>query len=273
MSRKKKNTETSPRFSGEITGKTLRPATWRLAEEVPVILLYGGEQFGVMMLSPPDIEDFAIGFSLTEGIVSGAEEISDVRIEQVADGIMVNIIVPERSVKLSETRMRSVPGRSSCGLCGAQSLEAAMPRPPVANGLVPDPEMVLKALAALPGKQPLNRQNFSMHAAALCDAKGAIILLREDVGRHNALDKLCGAMARDGLSSKDGFLVLSSRFSVEMAQKAAAMRFAFMASVSAPTALALRVARQAKIKIATQVGDELMVFDTAKNKKLTSPPR
>ncbi|HHG91203.1 MAG TPA: formate dehydrogenase accessory sulfurtransferase FdhD [Devosia sp.] len=260
MPREIENIEMSPRFSGEIAGKNPRPATWRVAEEVPVVLLYGGEQFGVMMLSPADIEDFAIGFSLTEGIISTPEEISDVRIEQVADGIMVNVIVPEEAVKLSETRMRSVPGRSSCGLCGAQSLEAAMPRPPIASGLVPTPEMALKALAGLAAKQSINKQNFSMHAAALCSTRGEILLLREDVGRHNALDKLCGAMARAGLSSKDGFLVLTSRFSVELAQKAAAMRFAFVASISAPTALALRVANQAKMRIATQGGNELMVF-------------
>jgi FdhD protein len=253
--------ELSPEISGALSGKNRRDVHWRVAEEVPVILLYSGERFGVMMLTPADIEDFATGFTLTEGIVNEPGDISEIRLEQVSDGIMVNIIVPRDAVDLSQSRMRSVPGRSSCGLCGAQSLEAAMPRPPLCNGLVPEPEAALRALSNLPGKQLLHQQNFSMHAAALCDANGEILMLREDVGRHNALDKLCGGMARAGLSSGDGFLALSSRFSVELAQKSAAMRFCFVATISAPTALALKVSNQAGMQVATLAGDELMLFE------------
>lgn len=253
--------ELSPEVDGTLHGHHPRPARWRVAEEVPVILLYSGAQFGVMMLTPADIEDFAIGFTLTEGIVGSPEQISEVRIEPVSDGIMVNIIVSDDAVKLSGSRVRSLPGRSSCGLCGAQSLEAAMPRPKMCSGVVPPPEMALRALKSLSSRQPLNQQNFSMHAAALCAMNGNILMLREDVGRHNALDKLCGSMARAGLSAADGFLALTSRFSVELAQKAAAMGFGFVITISAPTALALKVAGQARMQVATLAGDELMLFE------------
>lgn len=253
--------EKSPQVSGVVVGSTSRATHWRVAGELPVILLYSGQQFGVMMLSPADIKDFAIGFTLTEGIVGAYGEISDVRIEPVSDGLMVNIIVSAKALKRSKSRMRSMPGRSSCGLCGAQSLEAALARPKLCTGLVPEPEFALDALKNMAAKQPLNQQNFSMHAAALCALNGEILMLREDVGRHNALDKLCGSMARAGLSAADGFLALTSRFSVELAQKSAAMGFCFVATISAPTALALKVAGQANIQVATLAGDGLMLFE------------
>ena len=246
--------------TGNSTGKNSCKAEWRVAEEVPLVIFYNSEQFGVMMLTPADFEDFAIGFSINEGIVSGLKDIKDVRLETVGDGKIVNIIVPEKALKIARSRKRTISGGSSCGICGAQTLAAALPKLKKTNGLVPEPEYALKALKALSSKQVYNNQNFSCHAAALANGKGEIILLREDVGRHNALDKLCGAMAQAGLGAREGFLVLSSRFSVEMAQKAIVTGFSFVAATSAPTALALSRAKQSATQVATLSQDALMIF-------------
>lgn len=251
--------------SGTLSAKNAQKTTWSLAEEVPLVLYYNGEQFGVMMVTPVSIEDFAVGFSLTEGIVGAASEITQVRIQETSDGLLANVIVPDAALDGLQTRKRLIAGTASCGLCGAQSLEAALPVPPRATGFVPTRDAVARAFSLLPAHQNLNQENRSCHAAALCDPSGDIILIREDVGRHNALDKLCGAMAYSGRSSADGFLLLSSRFSVEMAQKMAVMKFGFVASISAPTGLALRIASRAGAIVATLADDEIMIFDPTDN--------
>lgn len=251
----------SPQVRGRLSGEQQHNASWRVAAEVPLVMFYNSEQFGVMMLTPADFEDFAIGFTLTEGIVTKASQIKEVRLETVREGMAANVIVPKEALEIARNRKRTITGGSSCGICGAQTLEAALPRPDKTNGLMPTAKIVLMALNALSSKQVFNQQNFSTHAAALVDGKGKIILLREDVGRHNALDKLCGAMTKANLGTKNGFLILSSRFSVEMAQKAAKIGFSFVASVSAPTALALKISAQASMKVATLSGNSLMVFD------------
>lgn len=248
-------------FSGQLLGGEKQPANWHIADEVPLVIFYNSVQFGVMMLTPTDFKDFAIGFSLTEGIVSSHLEISDIRLETIGDGMAVNIIVPEAALKVAQNRKRTISGGSSCGICGAQTLETALPRPPQTCGFIPNPETALFALTGLPAAQKLNQLSRSTQAAAFADKEGNIILIREDVGRHNSLDKLCGAMALNNQTPLGGFLVLSSRFSVELAQKAASIGFSFVVCVSAPTALALKTAKLAKMSVATQSNTQIMWFD------------
>ncbi len=266
MSRNDNAKDLSPKISGRIfssTGNRItgQKKTWRLADEVPLVLFYNGEQLGVMMVSPTDLEDFCIGFSLTQGIVKSHGDIEDTRFETIARGILANIIVDEESLRIARERKRAIIAGSSCGICGTQTLAELMPLPKKNHGLVATPSAMLKALGAIDGEQPQNRLNFSTHGAALANENGKIILLREDVGRHNGLDKLAGAMAKKNLGPKDGFLVLTSRFSVEMAQKAANIGFSSVATISAPTSLALKTARKASMEVATLSGDELMMFD------------
>ncbi len=256
----------SPKISGQIFSGNEgdlkgRRKVWRLADEVPLVLFYNSEQLGVMMITPSDFEDFCIGFSLTQGIVKSFSDILDIRFETIAEGMLANIIVGEEALRIARERKRAITAGSSCGICGAQTLAAVMPVPKKNHGLMATPSAMLKALGEIDAKQLQNRLNFSTHGAALADKIGNIILLREDIGRHNGLDKLAGAMAKQGLSCKKSFLVLTSRFSVEMAQKAASIGFSSVATISAPTVLALKTAKQAAMEVATLSGDELMVFD------------
>ena len=254
--------DTSPAFTGRLvmpSGEA--PAIWHLPDEAPVSILYNGNSFAVMMATPQDIEDFAVGFSITEGIADSITDIEDIRIAEIADGHIVNIKVDAAKLERAEGRRRTLTGRSGCGLCGAQSLDAVMKPLRNVKNVAPNAAAVLVALNALKGLQPMNAQNKSTHAAAFCAMDGVITLVREDIGRHNALDKLAGALARQGTDAASGFLVLSSRFSVEMAQKAAAIGAGFVACVSAPSALALRLAHRAGLTVATQAQGGLMVFD------------
>lgn len=252
----------SPRAEGTRVapdGKT-QAAEWALPDEAPVALLYNNEQFGVMMLTPADLEDFAVGFSLTEGIAKSPDEIEAVRVAEARDGYLVNVVIAADAIEKAADRRRSILAGSACGICGAQTLEAALPRPPKVAGTRPAPEAVLKALAALGQHQPMNRENRSTHAAAFAARDGKIAIAREDIGRHNALDKLAGAMARAGIDAASGFIVLSSRLSVEMATKTARIGVPLVATVSAPSKLALDVAAKAGLRVAAQSGDGLMVF-------------
>jgi FdhD protein len=242
---------------------TRQQAQWAVPEERPVALLYNGEQFGVMMLTPADLEDFALGFSLTEGIAQSPGDIEAVRLEQTRDGHLVNVIMAADKVAAANDRRRSILAGSACGICGAQTIEAALPRLPKVSGALPEPRAILDAIAALAVHQPMNAENRSTHAAAFCAREGRIELVREDIGRHNALDKLAGAIARAGLDPKSGFILLSSRLSVEMATKAARIGVPLVASISAPSDLALQRARQAGLSVAARSGDELMIFEGA----------
>ena len=262
MKDKQGTQELSPLAGGTLKGaKTATKTNWSLADELPLVIFYNGEQFGVMMLTRADLEDFALGFSLTEHIISRASDIREIRFEEIGDGLAVNILVSEAALEIARSRKRAIKGGSSCGICGARTLETALPKLARVRGMVPDADIALSAIDSLMEKQVFFLRNFSTHAAALIDAAGKITLLREDVGRHNALDKLVGAMAARDLSGRDGFLVLTSRFSVEMVQKANVADFAFVASLSAPTALALKIATQSGMTIATKSENALMVFD------------
>jgi len=222
-----------------------------VVEEVPVALEFNGVSHAVMLASPADLEDFALGFALTEGIVGAASEVRDVEVEHRPDGIAVKVeIASERFVGLKERR-RNLTGRTGCGLCGTESLaQAVRSLPAVTSRAVISHAAVIEALTALPALQQLQRATGGAHAAAWCDLQGDVLLLREDVGRHNALDKLAGALARKGFDPDAGFALVTSRASVEMVQKAQAMNLGILVAVSAPTGLAIDIATRAGICLA-----------------------
>lgn len=240
---------------------------WAIAEEVPVSLLYNGTPFAVMMLTPADLEDFVVGFSLSEGLVDRVSEIQSIRIAEARDGYLVNVKVPEDAAARAADKSRTLPGRAGCGICGSRTIETALPEPRRVRGKRPEASAILEAFRSFESHQPMKADNRSTHAAAFCDPSGAIRVVREDIGRHNALDKLAGALLREGLDAASGFVILSSRLSVEMVQKAAAMGTPFVGSVSAPSALALRVAEKAGIGVASLCGDRLMMFTTTKRRE------
>lgn len=235
---------------------------WLLAEEVPVAFEYNHRAHAVMMATPADLEDFALGFSLCEGILGSAEDVDEIRVQDAAEGIVLAIACDPLRLLKGSLRQRSMEGRSGCGLCGVDSLANVL-RPPrtVAPSFAPNAGAVAAAFAGLSDHQPMNRANRSLHAAAWCDPAGTILLAREDVGRHNALDKLVGAMARAGLDPAGGFAVLSSRCSFELVQKATAVGISLLASVSAPTGLALTLAKRAGMTLAARAqGGGVMLF-------------
>jgi len=213
-----------------------------LAEEVPVAFSYDGATHAVLMATPDDLEDFALGFSYTEGIITAPTEIAELAVVSVTEGIVLRLwLTGERSDALAARRRRFV-GPAGCGMCGLESLgEANRAMPMVICSLRPSWQDIAGAVAALPAIQYLNMQTRSVHAAGFWQA-GRNLILREDVGRHNALDKLAGALLHAGRSASEGIIVLSSRISIELVQKAAMMGAAVIVGVSAPTALAVRTA-------------------------------
>jgi FdhD protein len=236
---------------------------WHLAEEVPVNLSYNGRPHVVMMATPEDLEDFAVGFSLSEGVLASADRVRAVKVKPVEGGIMVDIATATRAEVVRERQARSLEGRSGCGLCGMQRLDQVVRdvRPVRADYRI-SAGAIARALSALPERQAMNRVNHSVHAAAWADPDGAIILVREDVGRHNALDKLIGAMARAKTEPSRGFCVMTSRCSFELVQKCAAVGIPCLATVSAPTSLALDLARRAGMVLASASPDGVVLFDT-----------
>jgi FdhD protein len=213
-----------------------------LAEEVPVAFSYDGATHAVLMATPDDLEDFTLGFSYTEGIITAAAEIAELAVVSVADGIVLRIwLTGDRSDAFVARRRRFV-GPAGCGMCGLESLaEANRAIPVVRCELQVSRQGIAEAVAALPARQQLNMQTRAVHAAAFWQPDQTLVL-REDVGRHNALDKLAGALLRTGCSAAEGVIVLSSRISIELVQKAAMIGAAIIVGVSAPTALAVRVA-------------------------------
>jgi FdhD protein len=213
-----------------------------LAEEVPVAFSYDGVTHAVLMATPDDLEDFALGFTCTEGIITAAAEIAELTVVSVADGIVLRMwLTGDRSDAFAARRRRFV-GPAGCGMCGLESLaEANRAIPMAGDDLQVSREDIEEAVAALPTRQQLNMQTRAVHAAAFWRPNQSLVL-REDVGRHNALDKLAGALMRTGSSAAEGVVVLSSRISIELVQKAGMMGAAIIVGVSAPTALAVRTA-------------------------------
>jgi FdhD protein len=224
-------------------GDAADAAARRIAEEAPVALAYNNVVQAVMMATPQDLEDFAWGFSLTEGIVADADEIVGVAVRAVPDGTEIDVTVEAEAAARASSRERKLVGRTSCGLCGVTSLAQAVVHPrAVGRRLRVAPAALERALAALPEFQPLNRATHAVHAAAWAAPDGRILLAREDVGRHNALDKLIGAMARGHVDPTQGFCIITSRCSTEMVQKAMMVGIEMLVAVSAPTGWALRLA-------------------------------
>lgn len=217
-----------------------------VAEEIPVALVYNEVPFAVMMLTPAHLEEFALGFSFTEGLISSTDDLLDVRVHERLEGYELAVRIDESRLqgRGAEDRQRLLPGRSGCGLCGARTLEDAVRHPaPVPQGPRLQAEVLERALAAMRQAQPINGATGSVHAAAWVDMTGAIRIVREDVGRHNALDKLIGAMLRAGVDARSGFALITSRASYEMVTKAATAGIGLLAAISAPTALAIHLAR------------------------------
>lgn len=233
------------------TAGVLTPAQEAVAEEVPVALAYNGIAHAVMLATPQDIEDFAVGFSLSECIVERAGEIYDLEVVERGNGIEVRIeVASARGIALRERR-RTLAGRTGCGLCGAESLDQVQARRPdaVQSSAALSAAALGHAQSQLNGMQQLFQLTGAVHAAAWCDFDGNLEFLREDVGRHNALDKLIGARARARQSFAGGFVLLTSRASYEMVQKAAAVGIAVVAAVSAPTGMAVRMAEEAGVTL------------------------
>ncbi|QNP39396.1 formate dehydrogenase accessory sulfurtransferase FdhD [Lysobacter solisilvae (ex Woo and Kim 2020)] len=216
--------------------------------ETPVALLCNGAPFAVMMATPCDLEDFALGFALSEGVVADAGEFRLVDVVHGAAGIALHAAIPQARYDALQRR-RTLEGRSGCGLCGVEALQDALR--PVPRVREPQPvsyARIQAALAALAAQQPLNTRSGGVHAAGFVHAGG--LLVREDVGRHNALDKVIGALVRDGLDPATGFLVITSRASYEIVYKAAVAGIGVVVAISAPTDLAIRTAQAAGITLA-----------------------
>lgn len=234
-----------------------------VAAEVPVAFAYNGTPFAVMMATPDDLEDFALGFTLSEGIVMHADELKILAIDTSLEGIAIELAIPERLAAALEGRRRNLQGRSGCGVCGTASIEAVL-RPPRAVGdspaiAAPSLDCALRELGAL---QPLNALTGATHAAAWAGADGRVALVREDVGRHNALDKLIGALSRARVEPSSGFAVITSRASYEMAMKAAQAGIPLLAAISAPTALAIALADSAGLTLVGFARDDGYVVYT-----------
>lgn len=219
-----------------------------VAEEVPVALHYNDEPFVVLMATPRDLADLALGFSLGEGVVERAGDVRIDGIDASVDGIAVRMAIPpERAAPLAERR-RNLPGYGGCGVCGSATTESVLRAPPRIEGDARIDERALhRAFAQLHQRQPLNLATGATHAAGFAGAEGELRLVREDVGRHNALDKLVGALALAGIAPADGFAVVTSRASYELAMKAAQAGIPLLAAISAPTSLAIALAESTNL--------------------------
>jgi formate dehydrogenase accessory protein FdhD len=251
-----------PRAGWRLGAAGAEPVTVQLIEEVPVALVYNGISHAVMLASPSDLEDFAVGFSLSEGLVATADEVLDLEVAPAGDGIEVRLTVTARRFAGLKDRRRALTGRTGCGLCGVESLDEAMlPLPRLEDRTPLTLAAIRRALDGLAPRQRLNRLAGAVHAAAWADPDGTIRHLAEDVGRHNAFDKVIGAMARQPGGRPPGFAVLTSRLSYELVQKAATTGISTLVAISAPTALAVEAAERAGVcVVALARADSVTVY-------------
>lgn len=218
--------------------------------ETPIAVEFNGIGYAVMMATPSDLEDYATGFALSEGLIESAADILSVEATEVEQGWLLRVQLPAERIEPVLTRARRRVSESSCGLCGMDNLDEVMrPLRKVAAKLDVADDAIFRALAALSDHQPLNAATGAAHAAAFCDATGEILVVREDVGRHNALDKLLGALARDNISPATGFILLSARCSFELVQKAVIANCPLLVTVSAATSLAVELAQKSGLRL------------------------
>jgi FdhD protein len=254
------NESASQKISGTVNGTRTE---WLLPEELPIALQLNSSPYAVMMATPANLEDFAIGFALSEGLVKHASHISNILIMPSGEGFTADIAIDASNIIRERMISRSIEGRVGCGLCGIEDMADAIRMPK--SKLTPltlSASGITRAFEDLPHHQPMNALNRTVHAAAWCSVDGAILLAREDVGRHNALDKLIGAMARSNTTPDNGFVLMSSRCSFELVQKCAIAGISALATVSAPTALAHRLAKEAGLALAALSKQGVMLFNT-----------
>ncbi|MHB0920019.1 MAG: formate dehydrogenase accessory sulfurtransferase FdhD [Thiomonas delicata] len=235
--------------------------SWQIAEEVAVGILLNDKPIAVMMATPADLEDMAIGFLLAEGYVIRTDPINSTYVVPTDTGICVNVSV--RSSALRQRPERVMEGRSGCGLCGLNALTDITMDMPFRKRPELRASSVATALSSLTSHQPMNAANHSVHAAGFADYDGNILCVREDVGRHNALDKLIGALAQQNIDCTIGFAVLTSRCSFELVQKASSADFSGLVTISAPTHLALEMAKRAGLPLATAAVGGVALFPHA----------
>ena len=240
---------------------THRATTREWVPEAPVALEFNGLSYAVMMATPAELEDFATGFALAEGLAASATDISGIAIAEVEQGWIVRAALAGLGVEQLTARVRSRVAESSCGLCGIENLaEVARALPPVAAHSAIEPIAIFAALAALRDQQPLARLTGASHAAAFVTPEGAIVCLREDVGRHNAMDKLVGAMARAGRVLTPGFILSTARCSFEIVEKAVRGGAATLVTVSLPTSLAVERATAAGLSLWVLARDDSVIL-------------
>jgi FdhD protein len=250
-----------PRVAQRSDGTHESPRT--LPEETAIALSYGGTTHAVMMATPADLQDFALGFSLTEGIIASPDEIESINVEDLELGFDIQIRLKDAANHRFEARRRRLAGPVGCGLCGIESIEEAMRdvKSVMGASFRLSPDQITESVKLLSEQQVLHRATGAVHAAGLYSPGKGIIAAREDVGRHNALDKLAGALSRLDADLGNSAIVITSRVSVEMVQKAAAIGVPVIIAVSAPTALALRTAEAAGITLVALVrGEEYDIF-------------
>lgn len=254
--------------SRSATGELRRPdgttadVDWQLPDETPIALQINSEPYAVMMATPSDLRDFATGFMIGEGLIADARKIQGILVMPVDNGVAVDVAITPDAIDASRLVRRRVEGRTGCGLCGVEDIAAAIrPLTPVARTRAPATSAILKAAMALPGAQPMNAHNRTVHGAAWVSRDGDIRLAREDVGRHNALDKLIGALSQSGEDLSLGFVLMTSRCSFELVQKSVTAGIGALVTVSAPTALALDLARQSNLFLASLGAGGVVVFN------------
>ncbi len=222
----------------------------QIVEETPVAIVYNRIPHVVMMATPTDLEDFALGFSLTEELIESADDLRQLEISRYSRGVEIQATVAERCVAVISERTRRLTGRTGCGICGADSVDAVLKRiHPVERDVTISVPAVQRALDSLAANQPLNTASGAVHAAGWAQLDGTLSIIREDVGRHNALDKLVGAATAARVAPSAGFIVVTSRASFEMVQKATVLGAPLLAAISGPPGLAVRVAQQAGLTL------------------------
>jgi FdhD protein len=245
-------------------GGELHAAADTLIQEVPVALVFNGISHAVMLVTPEHLDDFALGFALSEGLLGNASELYGLEVQVQPEGVSVEMDVSSRAFESLKGRRRSLAGRTGCGLCGLESLQQVEPPLavlPLAGDQALPASAIARALADLPSHQGLQQRTGASHAAAFCSAEGEVLLVREDVGRHNALDKLIGAMARARQLAHPGFVCITSRASVEMVRKAIAAGVHTLVAVSAPTARAAQTAQSHGLTLAGFArGSDLVLY-------------